>query len=196
MRYSSILTLFSVSWLLIISATHGQSPVFEWYSETVSQGICIQNSYPKGGPYTGPTDEYFNHSYLVFFSRIVNETEDTLMINIEFSADAVAIPHSPDTYMKLFLPVEEMSMDKVHEFSYGVTSLVSLYDDTSAKRVIAPHEDGFLYIVALFYQTDSAAWRQERGGNRAELVLRGDQLYFKLPPQIDSLHCGSITFSQ
>src|SRR5687767_9158609 len=39
----------------------------KWYSETISDGVIIQNSFPKGGPYTGPTKKNFNYSTLVFF---------------------------------------------------------------------------------------------------------------------------------
>src|SRR5687768_11756512 len=37
-------------------------------SETASQGVIIQNSLPKGGPYTDPTGKRFGHA--IFWTRV------------------------------------------------------------------------------------------------------------------------------
>ncbi|MFY0607276.1 MAG: hypothetical protein JXR10_11200 [Cyclobacteriaceae bacterium] len=183
----SILCLYLIGFFV-----KGQS-FTNWYSESNNDGIIIQNSYPKGGPYTGATERDFNHSYLVFFTRIVNETESLLDLSVSFSADPIAIPNSSDTFMKLFLPADTMTLDKRSLFSYGITELGSLDQATSYQRRLAPQEDCLFYVVALFYQTSPREWSHERGGNRAELVLKGQDLFYNIPPQVDALPCGQIT---
>ncbi|MCR9248900.1 MAG: hypothetical protein NXI20_00695 [bacterium] len=186
-------TLFTILFISISTFIFGQGLDSKWYSEYSTNGIKIQNSFPKGGPYTGPTEDMFNPSYLVFFTRITNETGSPLEIELNFSADSIPIPDSPGTYMKLFLPSDTMSMKKQSLFSYGLTELGSFNKPTQLERRINPNEDCLFYVVAFFYQTDKDMWRQERGGNRAELVLNGEELIYKIPPQVTSLLCGKIT---
>jgi hypothetical protein len=50
--------------------------------------------------------------------------------------------------------------------------------------------------VAIFYQTVATSENRDRGGNRAELIMNGDDLYYRLPPTIDSLLCGKIVFTR
>lgn len=185
-------TLSAVLFLLICPFVKGQSVDTKWYSETTSNGITIQNSLPKGGPYTGSTNSNFNHSYLVFFTRVINETKNPLELTVNFSADSIAIPNSPDTYLKLFLPQDTMTLDKRSLFSYGLTELDSFEQATKFQRELQPEEDCLFYVVAIFYQTKAEAWRQERGGNRAEFILKEQDLYYRMLPQIDSLPCGHI----
>lgn len=164
----------------------------EWYSETNTNGIVIQNSFPRGGPYTGPTTKNFNYSHLVFFTRVVNETRNPLELTINFSADSIPIPHSPGTFVKLFLPSDTMTIDKRSVFDYGVKALKSFDKPTRFQRTINPGEDCLFNVVAIFYQTWATVENQQRGGNRAELVLKGQDLFYKMPPQIESLPCGQI----
>ena len=192
MRFTISLVLF----VLICSFLNGQQLETNWYSENVSNGVIIQNSFPKGGPYTGPTTEHFNYSYLVFFSRVINETENQIELVLNFSADSIAIPNSPDTFVKLFLPPSTMTIDNQSLFSYGVTELESFDQSTSFQRKLNPNEECLFNVVAIFYQTRADAWNQERGGNRAELILKGQDLYYKMSPQIDSLHCGQVIFTK
>jgi hypothetical protein len=187
----------SVIFLLWICAiVKGQNINTDWYSETTSNGVIIQNSYPKGGPYPGPTKEFYNYSYLVFFTRVINETGAPFELSINFSGESFAIPNSSNTFMKLFLPSDTMTLDKRALFSYGITELESLEKPTSFKRKVMPKEDCMFYAVGIFYQTKADAWRQERGGNRAELVLKGQELFYRIPPQVDYLPCGRIIFDK
>ncbi len=167
-----------------------------WYSETNTNGIVIQNSLPKGGPYKGPTKKNFNYSHLVFFTRVVNQTETPFELTINFSADSIPIPNSADTFVKLFLPSDTMTQDKQSLFDYGVTDLESFDKPTKFQKTIGPKEECLFYVEAIFYQTRAGAWSQERGGNRAELVLKGPDLFYRMSPQIDSLPCGHIIYKR
>lgn len=184
--------------LLVCSFVQGQRIDAKWYSETENNGVIIQNSFPKGGPYTGPTTENFNYSYLVFFSRVINETGNPLELIVHFSADSIPIPipNSSDTFVKLFLPPDTMTLEKRSLFSYGVTELASFDQSTRFQRKLNPKEDCLFYVVAIFYQTKAGGWSKERGGNRAELVLKGQDLFYRMPPQVDSMLCGHIIFNK
>jgi hypothetical protein len=164
----------------------------EWYSETNTNGIVIQNSFPKGGPYTGPVKRNFNYTHLVFFTRVVNETATPFELTIHFTADSIPIPHSPDTFVKLFLPSDTMTHDKQSLFDYGVTYLKSLDKPTIFQRTLQPKEECLFSIVAIFYQTIATPENRDRGGNRAELIIKGQDLFYRMSPAIDSLLCGQI----
>ncbi|MEM1339106.1 MAG: hypothetical protein AAGF96_15205 [Bacteroidota bacterium] len=188
--------LTKICFLLCCSFATGQNTDTKWYSENKKNGIVIQNSFPKGGPYTGPTNAHFNYSYLVFFTRIVNETEHLIELKIRFSADSIAIPNSPNTFVKVFLPPDTMTLDKQHVFSYGITRLASFDKPTSFNSIIPPGEDALFYTAAIFYQTTDNFLSEERGGNRAEFIFDGKDLVFNMRPQIDSLPCGHIIFKK
>lgn len=188
------LTICLVGFLSLHTFVTGQSlpqPTTKWYSETINNGIIIQNSYPRGGPYTGP-GKNFNYSRLVFFTRVVNETATPMELTIHFSADSIAIPDSPDTFVKLFLPPDTMTVGKQFLFNYGVTELESIDKPTRFERTVKPNEECLFYVVAIFYQTRATEKHQSRGGNRAQLVLEGQNLFYRMPPQVKSLPCGHI----
>lgn len=163
-----------------------------WYSESTTNGITLQNSYPKGGPYTVPMDNRFQGSYLVFFTRVINGTSDPFELSLHFSADSIAIPHSPGTFMKLTLPADSMTMEKRSLFSYGLFGLGPFDEPTQLKKTLNPGEDFLFYVVAFFYQSTDGDWVEERGGNRAELVLNGQDLFYRLLPQVPALPCGTL----
>jgi hypothetical protein len=102
----------------------GQSiPKTKWYSETASKGVIIQNSFPKGGPYTGSPGKNSNYSFLIFFTRIKNETATPLELTMNFPADSFATGEGGNVYLKLFLPPDTMTFYKEPLYNYGVTSL-------------------------------------------------------------------------
>lgn len=185
--------IFSVCFLSLCTIATGQGiSKTQWYSETNTNGIVIQNSLPRGGPYTGPTKKHFNYTHLVFFTRVVNETEAPLELTIHFSADSIPIPHSPDTFVKLFLPPDTMTHAKQSVFDYGVAPLKSFDQPTRFQRTIKPKEECLFNIIAIYYQTIATPENRDRGGNRAELILKGKDLFYRIPPAIDWLPCGQI----
>lgn len=181
---------------MICSFVKGQSIGTKWYSESENNGVIIQNSFNRGGPYTGRTIKHFNYSHLVYFTRVINETEKSFELTINFSADSIAIPDSPDTFVKLFLPPDTMTLAKRNSFDFGVADLESLDQSTCFQRKLNPKEDCLFNVVAIFYQTRDGIQHQQRGGNRAEFILKGNDLYYRMSPQIDSLFCGQIVFSE
>ncbi len=182
----------AVLFILTITLANGQNNESTWYSETNNNGIIIQNSYPKGGPYTGATENHFNHSSLVFFTRVANTTNEAIEMTMNFSADSIAIPNSPGTYMKIFLPSDTMSFEKEKLYNYGVSHLNSFNTPTGFCKIIEAHEEYLFYVVTIFYQISKDLTDQYRGGNRAELVMENQVLYYNMLPQIQALPCGTI----
>lgn len=166
----------------------------KWYSETTANnGLTIQNSLPKGGGYTDSNGK--NFGYGIFFTRIVNETSSPLELTMSFPD---AILPLPESYLKLFLPADTMTLDKVLLYDYGATGLKSFLDaginsPTMLKRTINPGEEVLFYIGALFNHENDVA--------RAELVLNEQQLFYRLvttAPGLNSalIPCGRISFKE
>jgi hypothetical protein len=162
------------------------------YQTVESNGVIIENTFPKGGPYTDPNGR--NFGYGVFCSRVINKTATPIDLTISFPADLFAIPPSPDFYLKVFLPSDTMTLDKVLLYDYGATGLksfmdTSLHTPTMLQRTISPNEDFVFYIGTLF--------GQEYGPVRAGLVLKDQELFYKLigiAPELDDalIPCGQI----
>jgi hypothetical protein len=175
----------------------------KWYSETESNGVIIQNSFPKGGPYPDPTGKHMGRSFLIFFNRIINETATPLELTINFPADAFATGEGKNFYLKIFLPSDTMTFAKQGLYNYGVTGLEYFLDfnqPTMLRRTINPHEEFLFYIGTVFYPAWEVAgaehYEKSRGGNRGELVLKEQNLFYRMTPQIDSLPCGNIVFKK
>ena len=168
----------------------------EWYSETNSKGVIIQNSIPRGGPYKGSGGKNSNYSFLIFFTRVINKTATPLELKIIFPADSFATGEGGNMYMKVFLLPDSLALNKQILFNNGVTGLESFLDfnkPTMFQRTLNPKEECFVNIGTVFYQPRGTVWGdQSRGGNRAELVLKGQDLFYRMTPQIDSLPCGQI----
>jgi hypothetical protein len=142
------------------------------YSNTESNGIIMQNSFPKGGPYTHPNGNKFG--YDISWTRVVNETDTPLELTISFPA---AILPLPDSYLKLFLLPDTMTLDKVLLYDYGATGLTSFLDTnlnnpTMLRKTINPKEECLFYIGALF--------NNQNGVVRAGLVLKEQELFYKI----------------
>jgi hypothetical protein len=172
----------------------------KWYSETASNGIIIQNSFPRGGPFIDSTGKNTGHSFLIFFTCVINETATPLELSINFPADSFITGEDGTVYLKLFLPSDTMTLDKELLPGYGLTGLESVLHynrPTMMQRTINPKEECRFYVVAGFFQTRGAVLTDKsRGGNRAELVLKGQDLFYRMPPQIVSLPIGHISLKK
>jgi len=173
------------------------------YTDSTGKGVIVQNSFPKGGGYLDSTGKIGytdstgqNFGYAIFWTRVINETATPLELTINFPADSFAILPSPDSYFKLFLPPDTMTLDKETLYAYGATGLESFLDTglnkpTMLQRTINPKEACLFYIGALFYQGEGVA--------RAGLVLKEQDLFYSIrgiAPQFDSalIPCGQIVF--
>ena len=169
------------------------------YTDSIGKSLILQNSFPKGGTkYTDPNGEVYN--YAVFWTRIINETNNSLELKITFPVDLYEVPSLPGKYYKILVPPDTMTLDKEPLFNYGLTDLESFLDNSihkpsSLKRTIKPKESSGFYVVMLCL-IDGA-----HGTMRTELSLKGQDLFYRI--KIDGsksntkssdkeIHCGSI----
>jgi hypothetical protein len=167
------------------------------YTDFNGKSIIIQNSYPRGGgtKYTDPKGQI---SYVVvFWTRITNETDNPLKLEIDFSGDSYEFPStvgsSVGSYFKILLPSDTMTRDKESLFNYGVPDLKSFLDNSvdkpsSLKRTIDPKNSSAFYVVRLSLPAQLPG--DGNGTTRAELSLKGQNLFYTLNGK--EIHCGSI----
>lgn len=170
-------------------------------SGPAGEDIVIQNSFPKGGGNIdgerGYTDSKGrNHAYAVFWTRVVNKTSRSLKISIDFPVDSLAIFSSPESYMKLFLPSDKMSLEKLSLYNYGIVGLKHFLDNNfnspaTLQRMMPPNNEFVFYTVMLSYQA--------RGTPRAEFVMKEDELFYKAsiaPLGSTLIPCGQIVLEE
>lgn len=166
------------------------------YLSSIGKGITIQNSFPKGGMIEADGTQYIDSSgkkygFVVFWTRIINETTTPLELNINFPADSFPVFTPPGSYLKLFLPTETMTFDNLSSFNYGLTGLKSYLDANFNKagilqKTINPNEEHIFYIIGLSHQAG--------GFVRAALILKKRDLYYRM--NIAPHGSGTIPFGK
>lgn len=169
------------------------------YTFSSGKGITIQNSYPKGGMIEPDGTQYIDstgnrYGFVVLWTRIINETTSPLALNINLPADSFAIFTPPGSYLKLFLPTDTLTYDKLSSFNYGLTGLQSYLDAnfnkaTTIQKTINPNEEHIFYIAALSYKAG--------GTVRSALILKEQELYYRMsiaPHGYGIIPFGKIAF--
>lgn len=169
------------------------------YTDANGGSLTIQNSVPKGGmKYTDINGEVY--SYAVFWTRVVNETDNSLELKINFPLNAYEVPSLPGKYFKILIPSETMTLNKAPLFLYGLKDLNSflkhnIHKESSLKRTIKPREASGFYVVMLCLSEGA------RGTLRTELKLKEQNLFYSI--KVDGsnsndkssdkeIRCGSI----
>ena len=156
------------------------------YTDSTGARLIIQNSFPKSGiHYTDPNGK--KYVYAVFWTQIINETDDPLELTIDFPLDSFEIPASSGNYMKLLLPSDTMTNDKKPMYDYGL-SIKSFLDNnrnksSSLKRTISPKDSSAFYVVPL-------SSRGVNGTLRTGLSLKGQDLFYRINEK--EIQCGRI----
>ncbi len=154
-----------------------------------TKDVSIQNSFPKGvTKYTGFNGKVYN--YLVFFTRIFNETNNPLELKIAFPVDSYEVPSLPGKYFKIFLPPDTMTLDKEPLFNYGLGDLKSFLDKnidrpSSLNITISPEGSSAFYVVVLCLVEGA------HGVMRAGLSQKGQDLFYKIKIDGSSSHTKS-----
>jgi len=157
------------------------------YTDSKGKSLIIQNGGPKGEPYTDPNGkEYFK---TIFWTRIINETDNPLELKIDFPVDSYEFPSSPSRRFKTLLLADTMTFDKEPLHDYGITDLKSFLDNrihkpSSLKRTISPKESSGFYVVILF---DKGV----EGPFRTGLSIKGKNLFYRVS-QYDSTPSHSL----
>ena len=103
--------------------------------------------------------------------------------------------HSSDSYLKIFLPPDTMTVDKEWMNAYGTTGIKSFLDTdinkaTSLQRTINPQEACLFYTGVVFLG-------DRQGVARAGLVLKDRELFYRMNLLGSALiPCGSIAFKK
>ena len=165
------------------------------YADSNSKSLNIQNSLPKGDSYTDPNGkEYFK---VIFWTRIINETDNPLELKIDFPVDLYEVAGLPGKYYKVLVPPDTMTIDKEQLDNYGMTGLKSFLDNnihkpSSLKRNINPKDSSGFYVIILF---DKGVG----GPIRTGLSIKGQNLFYGISRYdkhslLDEkeINCGSI----
>lgn len=161
-----------------VSASKSSDTRYE-YTDSIGKRLVIQNSFPRGGQrYTDPNGEVY--SCRVFWTRIINETDNPLQLKIGFPVDSFEAPWLPGKYYKVLIPPDTMTIDKEPLYDYGLTDLKSFLDNSihkpsSLKRVINPKESSGFYVVILNLINEGA-----QGALRTGLSLKGQDLFYRV----------------
>jgi hypothetical protein len=148
--------------------------------------------------YTDVNGEVYN--YAVFWIRIINETDNSLELKINFPLDSYEVPSLPGKYYKILVPLETMTLNKAPLFLYGLTNLESFLDNnihkqSSLKRTIKPKDSSGFYVVMLCLSEGA------HGTLRTELNIKEENLFYRI--KVDGsngnnksndkeISCGSI----
>ncbi|MCA0931349.1 hypothetical protein LCM02_02720 [Lutimonas saemankumensis] len=157
------------------------------YPDSSGKNVIIQNSLPKGGlKYSDP--EGSEYAYVVFWTRITNQSDSSKEIEISFSSDTYQLIQSFDTRFKLFIPSNRMTLDKEHLFLYGLSDLKSVLDagfnqKSGIQHMIDPNDSYLFYVVALFD-------KRVDGVVRAGFSLKGQKIIYTINGT--EIECGSI----
>ena len=164
----------------------------ETYSDSIGNSINVTNSFPKGGAtYTNIGGH--TYSYVIFWHRITNTSKVPLDLVLEFPPKPFTIFPSPNSHIRLFLPNENMTTEKIELFDYGLSNLkgfldTSFYEPKRLEKTLNPNEDYLFYVSVLIYHAQGSA--------RASLVWQGSNMVYKIKINPDSavIPCGQITF--
>lgn len=198
-------TLFILTSFLAVCSCHSSTHKDLSDNPTIptdtTKGIIIKHSLPRGNGnldasgksgYNDPAGRNFR--YVVFWASVVNKNSTPVELSMNFPADSFAISGRPKAYVKLFLPPGTMTPEKESVFDYDLTSLKSFldanfYKPTQLKRIIKPKEEYRFYIAAVSHLGLG-------GAVRAELVLKEQNLFYKINMLDSLLPCGEIVFKE
>ena len=170
------------------------------YIDPAGKRIIIQNGFPRGGvKYTNPNGKVCG--YAVFWTRIINETDNSLELKIDPPINSYEISNFPGKYFRILVPTDTMTIDKFPLFLYGLKDIKSFLDNNnhkqpSFKRTINSNESSGFYFLMLVLTEEAT------GATRTELKLKGQDLFYKISRYsitkpitlIDEIEikCGSI----
>lgn len=169
------------------------------YTDFNGNQIIIENGYPRGGiKYTDTKGNVY--SYVVFWTRINNKTDNPLELNFDLPINSYKISNLPGKYFKVLVPAYNILPGKIPLINH--TTLKSFLDTnidkpSSFKRMINPNETSGFYSIMLILTLEGT------GMVRTELSLKGQNLFYKIlryskTTLIDEkeIHCGTINLKK
>jgi hypothetical protein len=148
------------------------------YTNSEGGGITIENSLPKGGmKYTDVKGEIYN--YVVFWTRIMNETDNALELNINFPLNSYEVPSLTGKYYEILIPSDTMTIEKSPLYLYGLSNFETflnnnIHKESNLKRTINSKESTGFYVVMLCLSEGA------HGTMRTELNLKEENLFYRV----------------
>lgn len=187
--------------LLSYLNSNGQiNPTRNWvdsevkYTDSAGNSVMITNSLPKGGG----DYKYYNgkkYSYVIFWTRVKNQSATQMEMAIKFPCDSLTIFKSAESHIKIFATKDTMTLEKIQLGDYGLTNLQSILDaeinqSSILKKTIDPKEDYFFYVPVFIHEA--------RGTARADFVITGHDLFYKISIGSDTtlIPCGHLVFKK
>ena len=187
--------------MIICSTAIGQTPpTRSWvdsevkYTDSLGNIIMVYNSLPRGGG-SFIELEGKKYSYVIFWTRVINESETPVELDIKFPPDSFAIFPEPGSYIRIFMPADTMSVDKIQVMDYGLSNLQSSVNawfrkPSMMKKTMRFKEECIFYVAVLFNDV--------RGSARSALIIKGNDLLYKMGvgPHSALIPCGRIARSE
>lgn len=161
------------------------------YTDPEGKSLILENHLPKGGTrYIAPDGQTYG---LVFFwSQFINETNTPLEVEIDQADTAYEFPYPQSRYLKLLIPDDTMTQEKVPLLNYGFTHPETFLDShfhkpSQLKRTIGSNSSSGFYVV-LLTKIDSTS--KVDGTLRTGFSLKGQELFYRVsnytpnPPNI------------
>lgn len=157
------------------------------YIDTIGKSLIIQNSLPKGGlEYTDSNGK--GYVYAIFWTRIINETDNPVELAIDVPATSFVRLDSPNNYFKIFVPKKKISFDNLSLLNFGIGDLGAILDNklekaSSLQRTISPKKTSSFYVITLFN-------KGLEGLVRAGLSVKEDNIIYRLNQ--NEMHIGKV----
>ncbi len=168
--------LFLVMTLLSLSLYSQNFYTKYEHSYSNNEKVIIENSFPKGG-FIHTTIAGKEYSYVVFWSRITNNTNYDLELHIDASHQTFKIPASPRVGFKMFFPknFEQYGRQNLQDYGFNVKEFLdsNIHKPSFFTEIIKAGDSHGLYSVVL---SDNGV----SGVMRAGLVIGGKDLIYKV----------------
>lgn len=169
------------------------------YADSDDRRVIIQNSYPRGELYTDPEGQQYTK--VIFWTRIINETNNALKLAIDFSGDAYEIPASAESpvvrYFKLIIPPDTMTSDKEGLRNYGLNfDPANFGKPSSLNRTVNPNDSSGFFVLKLYKISEEDRALVKRGGGgatRAGFSVKGQDVFWTLNGK--GFICGKINLN-
>ena len=160
------------------------------YVDSNGQKLIIENSYPRGGQkYTTPMGE--EYVYAVFWTRIINNTSESVELTMEFIEESYQLPSSPSRIFKLLIPSDTLTIEKKNLTNYGLDLKKHLdsylHTRNKFRRAIRPNDSSGFYVVTLFNQGVN-------GTLRSGLKISEGKLLYQVNDK--TIDCGEINLKK
>ncbi|MBL7839760.1 MAG: hypothetical protein JNJ75_06445 [Cyclobacteriaceae bacterium] len=171
------------------------------YNYAGGKRLTIQNSFPRGEQYFDPQGN--RYAKTIFWTRIINQTDNPLHVTIDFSGDTYAFPNyirSPQLAQHhILIPPDTLMAGAERLGNYGFHDAESflaerLHKPSSLKRTINPNQSTGFYVVRLLLVTPEVVPPRVKGGpklhTRAGFTLKGQDLFYTFNGK--EIQCGTI----